>query len=82
MMLIEQIANGQEKVASRYIARETARRMRMAFKRMRVKAGKPKKDFLEYFMTPEGAERVKAREMKRVVKIRKRPGAEMIEGGA
>ena len=82
MMLIEQIANGQEKVASRYIARETVRRMREVFKRLRAKAGKPKKGVLEGFMTPEGVKKVKARELKKIMRRGKRPGTQIIGGEA
>lgn len=80
MMLIEQIANGQEKVASKYIARETVRRMRSAFRRMRAKAGKTKRGAMEMFMTPEGVKKVKARELKKIVRFRRKPGTEIIGG--
>ncbi len=80
MILIEKIANDQEKVASKYIAKETVRRMREAFKRMRAQAGKPKKGILERFMTPEGVKKVKARELKKILRFRKKPGTEIVGG--
>ena len=82
MMLIQKVASEQEKVASKYIARETVRKMREMFRHLRAKAGKPKKGALEKFMTPEGVKRVKRREAHRVMKFRKKPGTQLIGGKA